>query len=258
MSVTVSELSFAYARQPALSNVSFHAADGAVTAVLGANGAGKSTLFQCILGLLIPNRGTVTLDGQRICGLSAKSLAQRVAYIPQTHYPAFNYTVLDMVLMGTTAQVSGFASPGQAQRNAAHAALERVGIADFASRAYLCLSGGERQLVLIARALAQSARLLVMDEPTASLDYGNQHRMLALIRTLAREGYAVLVSMHNPDQAFRYADHVLALDHGAVAAFGEPQEVLNDALIERMYGLNAHVFDLPGKAGRVCVPISLD
>lgn len=254
MTVSVKNLEFTYGARPVLNDVSFTAQAGEVLAVLGPNGAGKSTLFRCILHLLVPQKGQICVDGTDTAGLHPKELAGRLAYVPQSHYPAFNFSVTDMVLMGTTVHVPDFSVPGKEQLYTAQEAMERIGISHLKDRAYMELSGGEQQLVLIARALAQKAKVLVMDEPTASLDYGNQQRILRRIRLLAEEGYAVLQSMHNPDQAFLYADKVLALSDGCVRAFGAPKDVIEEELVRELYRIDIRVESLHDDRFRVCLP----
>ncbi len=254
MSVSVRNLSFGYGERCVLRDISFQADAGRLISILGPNGVGKSTLFKCVLGLLKPSSGSVAIDGQDISSLPPHALARRIAYIPQSTYPAFHYTVFDMVLMGTSSHVSGLSSPGKAQREAAMEALARLNIQDFAGRDYMRISGGERQLVLIARALAQRSRTLVMDEPTANLDYGNQMRVLTSIRTLAEEGYAVILSTHNPEQAYLFSHTILAMQGGGIVAQGAPRDVLDAALIERLYGVEATVESLLDDTVRVCVP----
>ena len=163
MSIEVRHLSFSYGSRQVLRDVSFSVGKGRLLSVLGPNGVGKSTLFRCILGLLHGFQGEITVDGTAVSTLGARELARKVAYIPQSNYPAFQYSVFDMVLMGTTAQSRAFSPPGPKQEAAAREALERLDIGHLADRSYTRLSGGERQLVLIARALAQQSPVLLMD-----------------------------------------------------------------------------------------------
>lgn len=236
MSITVQQLGFAYCTHTVLTDIAFQAENGQLLAVLGPNGVGKSTLFSCILGLRRHYTGTILIDDCNARTLSPRELAHRVAHIPQTHGQAFAYSVLDMVLMGTTHRVSPMSAPGEREQAAAFSALERMGIAHLSGKNFTHLSGGEQQLVLIARALAQEARTLLMDEPTSSLDYGNQDLVLRQARSLADEGYTVLLSTHNPQHALWYADRALALLDGRIAAFGVPSEMMDAELIERLYG----------------------
>lgn len=238
MNLTVSNLGFAYGRRPILQNVGFSLGEGQLYALLGANGAGKTTLLRCILGLNEGYKGSITVDGCEVRSLTPRQLSHRIAYIPQIHYPAFQYSVLEMVLMGTTHRLSPVGAPGAREEAAALDALRMLGAESLAPRDYGRISGGEQQLVLIARALVQGTKLLLMDEPTASLDYGNQQRVLHAVRRLARDGYTILLSTHNPQHALSYADCVLALAGGTLAANGPAQEVLSPALLKTLYGVD--------------------
>lgn len=231
----VKDVSFCYRENDVLKDLSFAVPGGRVVGVLGANGAGKSTLFKLVLGVLPLRRGEIKINGRDVGSLSSRERARQMAYIPQNQVGAFQFTVAEMVLMGTTASFSMFAQPGKRERIKAAEALKLLQIESFSSRLYDQLSGGEQQLVLIARAVAQDAPILIMDEPTASLDYGNQIRVLEQIRTLADRGYLVLFSTHNPQHVFLYADDVLLIDGGSARAFGPPQDVLSEALLSHVY-----------------------
>ena len=254
MSIKIENLCFSYGSHEVLKNVSFDAQYGQFLSVLGPNGVGKSTLFRCMLGLLPPARGSVSIDGTPISRLSASQLARRIAFIPQSHNPVFNYSVFDIVLMGTTAQTGTFSSPGKTQTELVDFALEALGISHLKDRSYGAISGGERQLVLIARAMAQQAKILVMDEPSASLDFGNRIRVMQTVQALAREGYCVIQSTHDPDQAYLYSDRVLALYEGQALAFGTPQEIISNELISTLYGVEVEVCSMQNDAIRVCIP----
>ena len=253
MKLEICNLSFAYGKHEVLRDISFTLEKGEFLSVLGPNGVGKSTLFRCILGRLEGYSGQITSAGEDLKTMSRREAAKRMAYIPQIHTPTFSYTVLETVLMGTARQLSPFAQPGKAQVDTAMAALQRVGAAHLAQRDFSRLSGGEQQLVLLARALAQQAQILIMDEPTSALDYGNQLRVLKLVRELAKEGYAVLLSTHNPQHALTFATKTLALIGGRVAALGKPDEVLTPELVRCLYGVDV-LFEETA-AGRVLVPV---
>ena len=255
--MSVQGLSFAYGEHEVLHNISFSVDYGEFLSVLGPNGVGKSTLFRCMLGLLAPSAGGAYVDGRAVADMSARQLAYAIAYIPQSHSPVFNFSVFDMVLMGTTAQTGSFASPGKRQRSLANKALRRLGIEHLSDRGYANLSCGERQLVLIARAIAQQAKVLVMDEPSASLDFGNRLRVMRTVRDLTQDGYAVIQSTHDPEQAYMYSDRILALHGGRVAAFGTPKETLNADLVSALYGVDVEVCSMREDAIRVCVPAAL-
>jgi iron complex transport system ATP-binding protein len=247
-------LNFAYGKRVVLRNVDFSLKRGELLGMLGPNGVGKSTLFRCILGLEKKCSGLVLLDGEDIKNKSPRLMARAIAYVPQTHYPSFNYSVMDMVLMGTAAQGKEWASPDARQKRNAEEALERLGIAEFRERDFVRLSGGEQQLVLIARALAQQARLLIMDEPTANLDYGNQIRVLRQIKALSGQGYSIIISTHNPEHALLFAGRVLALYNGRIAAAGPPADVLSPELIRTLYGVEVRL-RRDGADGISCVPL---
>lgn len=231
----VQDVSFSYRQNEVLKNLSFSVPRGRVVGILGANGAGKSTLFKLILGVLPLKRGDIKINGHSVKTLSSRERAKQMAYIPQTQRGTFQFTVEEMVLMGTTASFSMFAQPGKRERIKAVEAMKLLQIEKFANRLYDQLSGGEQQLVLIARAVAQDAPILIMDEPTASLDYGNQIRVLEEIRQLANRGYLVLISTHNPQHIFLYADDVLLIEGGSAIAFGKPQNVLSESLLSHVY-----------------------
>lgn len=253
MSICVENLSFAYGEHEVLKGVSFAAEYGEFLSVLGPNGVGKSTLFRCMLGLMPPSQGRTLIGGRDIAALSAAELAQSIAYIPQSHSPVFNYSVLDIVLMGTTAQLGKFSSPGKQQREQAMELLDTLHIADLRHRGYRNISGGERQLVLIARAMAQQAKILIMDEPSSSLDFGNRIRVMQTVRALSERGYCVIQSTHDPDQAYRYSDKILAMLDGGVLAFGTPKETVCDEVISKLYGVPVEVCSLRDDRIRVCV-----
>lgn len=246
MILKVENLAFSYGSHHVLHDISFDVCPGEFLSVLGPNGVGKSTLFRCILGNLKGYGGRVSADGIDLRSLSQREKARRIAYIPQVHRPTFGYTVLDMVLMGTSRQLSAFARPGDAQIRIAMDALNQIGVAHLADRDFSRLSGGEQQLVLVARAIAQQADILVMDEPTSALDYGNQIRVLQKVKKLSQEGYTVLLSTHNPQHAMSFADRILALAEGTVAAIGTPAETLTPALMGKLYGIEVDFVGTPG------------
>ena len=173
MSIEINRLGFSYGSTPVLHDITFTAADGDIAAVLGPNGVGKSTLFRCVLGFLAPTEGGILVNGKDMRTLDRRAAAREIAYIPQSCVPSFNYTLLEVVMMGLTNQISVFDAPRPEHKTAALEAMESLGIAHLAHRESGRVSGGERQLALLARAMVQNARVLVMDEPTANLDCGN-------------------------------------------------------------------------------------
>ena len=257
MSVTVSDVSFSYGKRLILDKVDFRAESGEFLSVVGPNGVGKSTLFNCILGLLNGYQGHILINETNTKNLTIKEMAKLVAFIPQNHYPSFNFSVFDMVLMGTSNQFSSISMPGTRQCSLVEDALERMGVVHLKDRGYINISGGERQLVLIARALAQQARVLILDEPTANLDFGNQVRVLTQIKSLTKGGYTIIQSTHNPEQAFIFSDAVLALHQGKVLAHGTPSETLTSDLIQQLYGIEVEIHSLYQDKVRVCIPTSV-
>lgn len=253
MQIELENVSFSYGVVPTLHDVSFSVRQGALVAVLGPNGAGKSTLFRCILRLLKPSAGTIRLCGEDTAAIDRRRLAKLAAYIPQSSTPVFNYTVEDAVLMGTTGALSALQAPSRTERERCARAMEQLGISDLAQRGIAQLSGGERQLALIARALVQDARVLIMDEPTANLDYGNQRRVMQQVRALADSGYTILLSTHNPEHALHYATQVLALQNGRVIADGVTADTLTTELLARLYGIRAEVRRIDGHT--VLIPL---
>jgi iron complex transport system ATP-binding protein len=253
--LALEQLAFGYPGRTVGAEVSFAVGAGAVVALLGPNGGGKTTLFKTILGLLRPHGGTIRIDGADTANWPRRRLAHAIAFVPQSHLAFFPFRVIDVVVMGRSAHLGVFSAPGPRDFAAAHAALERLGIGSLAERAYTEVSGGERQLVLIARALAQQARLIVMDEPTASLDFGNQVRVLHTIRQLATEGLGVLFSTHDPDHAFLAADEAALLYGGRLIRFGPPREVVTAETLRLLYGVDVAVIDLTRPAATVAVPL---
>jgi len=251
------DVTFAYGEHPVLNGVSLSVPRGRVLSLLGPNGCGKSTLLKILLGLLRPHRGSVLLDGREVSRLNPVDRARKMAYVPQAHALSFPYRVVDVVLMGRFAHLDFFQQAyADRDHRSAREALERVGIAHLATRVYTEISGGERQLALIARALAQGADILVMDEPVSGLDYGNQLRLLQEVRALAEEGFTVLKSTHFPDHAFLSSDEVVLLHRGMIVAQGAPEQAMTKDRLRLLYGVEVDLVT-QGSGFICCVPVGV-
>lgn len=251
--IDVDRVTYGYAGRPVLRKVTLSVASGEVVSLLGPNGSGKTTLLKILLGLLQPQSGWVRLEGRTVSATPAKQLARRMAYVPQVHRPPFGYRVLDVVMMGRLPHKPFFFRYSRTDRQMAHNALERLAIGHLAERSYTETSGGERQLILIARALAQGADIFVMDEPVNGLDYGNQIRLLARIANLAGSGYTFINTTHFPDHALWVADRVVMLEAGRIVADGSSAEVVTRHNLFRLYHTPVDVVTLEC-GSRICVP----
>jgi iron complex transport system ATP-binding protein len=250
-------LDFGYGARRVGCDVSLSVTAGEVLCLLGPNGSGKTTLFKTLLGLLPAQGGEVQVDGSDLKARARDEVARLVSYVPQAHAAFFPFTVEEVVLMGRTAHLGLFSSPSCRDREAAHAAIARMQIEHLTHSVYTRISGGERQLALIARALAQEARVAVMDEPTANLDFGNQVRVLQHIQALAQSGIGVLLSTHDPDHAFICADRVAMLHEGRLARLGVPAATITSDSLREIYGVEVAVVRVPvgeGVERPVCIP----
>ncbi|WMJ83999.1 ABC transporter ATP-binding protein [Oscillospiraceae bacterium LTW-04] len=254
MSVEVRNLSFSYGEHQVLKDISFSVNPGEFLSILGPNGVGKSTLFRCILGLIRDYTGNINVDNHNIKSLSIREMSQFIAYIPQSSSSAFNYSVFDIVLMGTTSGLSAFRTPQKEEQERVEWAMAKMGISHLEQRCFHRISGGERQLVMIARALVQRAPILMLDEPTANLDFGNQIHVLSQVKALTAEGYTVIQTTHDPQHTYMFSDRVLALKDGRVLTEGPPKNVLDKSLISALYGVDVEVTSLFNDHVRVCTP----
>jgi iron complex transport system ATP-binding protein len=257
MKLEARKLGFGYRGRRVGSEVSLALEAGEVLCLLGPNGSGKTTLFKTLLGLLPAQEGQVLMDGVDLRLKKREEVARLVSYVPQAHAAFFPYTVEEVVLMGRTAHLGMFSSPSRRDREVAMTAIERMRLAHLADAIYTRISGGERQLALVARALAQEARIVVMDEPTANLDFGNQVRVLQHIQSLAQSGIGVLLSTHDPDQAFLCADRVAMLHEGRLARLGAPEATITADSLKEIYGVEVTIVRVTAGDSRerpVCIP----
>ncbi|MGD1821694.1 MAG: ABC transporter ATP-binding protein [Pleomorphochaeta sp.] len=252
MSLKVNNLSFGYTKEKILENVSFEIKPGDFVCVLGKNGVGKSTLFKLLLGFLHKSEGEILIDEKPLESFNRKELARQVAYIPQYSTSAFTFSVFDTVLMGTTCRIDTLGSPKDKEKQIAYDALKKFNIEHLAHKNSSLISGGERQLVVLARAIAQGSKILILDEPTANLDYGNQFRVMQTISKLKEQGYSIILSTHNPEQAMWFSDKIMFLDGKKVLAYGNTQEIMSSKLLKQIYSID---IDLIEKDGRmICFP----
>jgi len=259
MRVSVENLGFTYSRHLAdaiFRDVSFSVEAGEIFCLLGPNGTGKSTLLKCLANILQPKEGKIYLDEKELLRLRTSDAAKRVGYVPQNQASAFPFLVRDIVLMGRAPHIGLFASPSRADMEIAYQAMRTAGVQDIAERPCTALSGGEWQLTLIARALAQGPQVLVLDEPTSHLDMGNQMKILRVVKGLAQSGLAVIMASHFPDHAFLLSSEVAILNRGCLAHRGAPERVITEENMRNIYGVKVKVINLSnGLDRKVCVPL---
>lgn len=244
-------IAFRYGDKPILQDVSFALSQACVTGIIGPNGVGKSTLIRCMARLLSPQEGMIYLNGQDIRTFSGNALARQQAYVPQNAAPAFAMSVYAFVSLGRRPYVSW--SLTARDEAVIRETMAYLSILDMADRNMQKLSGGEAQRVMLARALAQEPRVLILDEPTSALDIRHQLEVLTLLRRIALEKQcAVLVIMHDISLVARFADQVLLMKEGGVYALGTPADVITEANIRAIYGV--HVEILSSRYGLVVVP----
>lgn len=258
MLIEAKNISGGYGAKKVCNDISFSLDSGEMLCVAGPNGSGKSTLFRLLLRFNPLMTGEIFFDGRNLQEMTTKELADNVAYIPQNHNPVFAYSVLEVVLMGRVNHFSYLSTPKAVDEDIAHKCLEMLKISKLADNNYMELSGGQRQLVLIARALAQEARVLIMDEPAASLDYANGQLILRAVADLRRKGYAVIMSTHSMDTPFACADKVLLLKTGDVFAYGAPLGTLTPQNLEAVYGIPMDVMQVKDRNNNTryfCLPL---
>lgn len=241
-------------RKIIFSDISFSLAEQEVLCILGPNGIGKSTLIRCLANLYPLCAGSIRLHGENIGSLPHRDVAKVVGYVPQAHEIVFPFPVREFVLMGRAPHLGLFASPGRDDYAKADKALNLVGIERIADKPVNEISGGEYQLAMIARALAQEPEILLLDEPTSHLDFGNQIRVLEIIDRLAREGISVIMSSHFPDHAFLSSDNVAIMQHGSFIAYGPAEDVVTEENLKRTYGVDVSITYSHDVARHVCIP----
>ncbi len=259
MKLTVCDAGFHYdtAEASGFRNVSFSLGDGEVMSILGPNGCGKTTLLKCLNSLIKLRAGSVVVDSRDISRLPRAEVARTIGYVPQLHQPTFAFSVVDTVLVGRAPHLGLLASPKREDVRIAEESLETMGIYHLRDKPYTQLSGGERQLVVFARVLAQQPSLLLLDEPTSHLDFGNQIRLLRIVESLAATGLPIIMTSHFPDHAFLVSSKVALMKKGEFIDVGTPDAVITDRNLERVYDIQVRVVNVDsGVNRRVCVPVA--
>jgi iron complex transport system ATP-binding protein len=237
------------------SDVSFSLNSGELFCILGPNGTGKSTLLRCLSNLLDLSQGSVQIDKTDIREVERQDLAMKMAFVPQRWDVSFPYTVLDYVLMGRAPYISTFSSPSDEDVKIAIEAIREVGVHTLVDKSVNELSGGEHQLALIARALAQKPEILFLDEPTSHLDFGNQMQVLSLIESLRDRGISIIMTSHFPDHAFIISDKVGIMRDGAFSMIGPAEEVITSSALKETYHVDVRVEFIEVAGRKVCIPL---
>lgn len=238
--IEAADLCFSYAEQKILHEVTFDVRSGQLVTILGPNGSGKTTLLKCI-NLLLQPEGSIQVDGTEISKISSSELAKKIGYVPQAHTPAFPYRVLDVVVSGRTPYL-GLSAPQKEDYELGYQMVKQVGIDHLAEKPYIRLSGGELRLVLLARALVQQSRVLLLDEPTSNLDMKNRILVLKVLKEIVEQGVAVLMTEHDPNLASLFSDRVLLMNEGRIIRYGRADDVLSRENIMEVYGIDVEIF----------------
>lgn len=250
----VKNIAFSYDGEEIFSNISFSIDKGDVLCILGPNGTGKTTLIKCLNGLHEIDSGEILINGKNIKKLSFKEISKHIGYIPQSHVPSFPFKVLDVVLMGRAPYLNLTGSPKKEDVDIALKSLRTLGIEYLKDKEYTNLSGGERQLVFLARILCQQPDILILDEPTSHLDFGNQIKLLEIIDNLSKSGLSIIMSSHFPDHAFLSSNKVAIMKNKRFIDFGTPDDVVTESNLKKAYSIDVKLIELDDKR-KVCVPL---
>lgn len=245
--LTAEQVCYAYKGHTVLHGVSLSVREGELVSLLGKNGAGKTTLLKIMQGFLTPSQGQVTLNQKPLQNFSRRELARHIAYVPQSHIPPFPYTTEEVVLLGRIPWSGFFSRISDEDKAVVNSVLALLQIHHLARRIYTELSGGERQLVLIARALAQGARILIMDEPVTGLDYGNQFRLLDTLEALVAQNFGILMTTHHPEHALRVSSRVALLNEGEIQQTGCAEMILTSSTIHKLYNIHVETMQIHGQ-----------
>lgn len=250
--IDAKNISFSYGNKQILTNIDFQLYQGDVLSLVGQNGCGKTTLLKILLGIFKPN-GEIKILSKNINEYKNKELAKLISYVPQTHQIPFDYTVFDVVLMGRLAHIRLFSNYSLKDKEIALKALEKVGIGHLKDNIYSKISGGERQLAFIARALTQESKIIFMDEPVTGLDYGNQLKLLKFLKELSNEGYTFVKTTHYPDHALYASNKVMMLKNGQILDVGNINEKLTSTNIKKLYDVDVEIISKEN-GYKFCIP----
>lgn len=247
--IDINQLTCGYGQKIVLSDMNFTVSSGEILCILGPNGVGKTTLFRTILGFLPEISGSIKINGQNRQDYSRSELAKIVAYVPQAHIPSFSYRVEDIILMGRISHFQNGSKPGKKDRQIVLEVMERLELSFLKNKLYTNISGGERQMVLIARALAQEPLFLIMDEPTSNLDFGNQVRVLEQVKNLSAQNIGIIMTTHSPDHVFYCSGDVLLINGNKKVNHGHVRDILRSKDLSRTFGIDIEVVDIEKKNG---------
>jgi len=254
VTVQIKSLTAGYGKHPVLHGINMQIGGGKLCALLGHNGSGKTTLMRCINAVLKPLEGKVVVMNKDVAMLSRVQIAKIVSFVPQSSHTAFSFSCLEMILMGGVSRMKMWSAPSRQDRQKAWQICEEVGIADFVLASFNQLSGGQKQLVMLARALYQDAPVMLLDEPNSHLDFGNQHKIMSLVQHIVKQrGFTALITLHDPNLALNYCDEVIMLKQGHIIASGPTELTLNDVNLQGTFGDNIKI-DTTSSGVQVVVP----
>jgi iron complex transport system ATP-binding protein len=256
--IRIKNASFSYNDHTVFSSVNLDIMPGEVLCLLGPNGCGKTTLLRCINGALKLEKGSIQLDDKDLSSMTATAIARRIGFVFQEHSAPFPYSVIDVVCMGRAPHLGIFSAPATKDLQIAETALDSVGMYHLRDKPYTQISGGERQLILIARTIAQQPDVILLDEPTSHLDLKNQTLILRMIHRLAQQGMSIMMSSHLPNHALLHSSQVALMHNGGILAAGKPDDVISEESLQRIYGIEVKIFtgrDIKGQDEiKFCMP----
>jgi len=258
MSLDIDNITAGYGKTTVLNDISLHVNHGCICALMGRNGSGKTTLLRCINAILKPVQGRVTVKGRDISGLTRTQIARLISVVPQSSHTAFPFSCREMILMSCANRIKPWEAPSSRESSKADVLLTELGVGCLADRPFNQLSGGERQLVMLARALFQDTPIMLLDEPNTHLDFSNQHAIMELMRDVVKKrGVTALITLHDPNLTLDYCDRVVMLKKGSVVAYGPTGDVMNDRILREVLGENIQI-ELTRKGRRVVTPLDHD